>query len=267
MCIRDRCRNVSCTGAEPIALTNCLNFGNPEKPDVYYQLQQCINGMAEASEVFDSPIISGNVSLYNETRNEPIYPTPVIGAVGLTQDISRHCGIAFENEGDRVFLLGDDSIFGDPKDLAGSEYLSLVHGIVAGMPRIDIYKELAVQKVCRELISSNLIRSAHDCYDGGLAIALAESAIAGDLGFSGDFEIQGRWDAVLFGEAQSRIIVSLGQEKVSMFKTLCDRNKVNFCHLGDVTGVKFKINEIINLDMSLLHEKWSESLGSIGENS
>ena len=128
-------------------------------------------------------------------------------------------------------------------------------------------KEVAVQEMCRELISLNVIRSAHDCSDGGLAIALAESAIAGGLGFSGDFKIHGRWDAGLFGEAQSRIIVSLGQEKVSMFKTLCDRNKVNFCHLGDVTGGKFKINEIINLDMSLLHEKWSESLGSIGENS
>ena len=259
--VAEACRNVSCTGAKPIALTNCLNFGNPEKPDVYYQLQQCIKGLAEASEAFDSPIISGNVSLYNENRNEPIYPTPVIGAVGLTKNISLHCGIAFGNEGDRVFLLGDERVFGDPKDLAGSEYLSLVHGIVAGMPRIDIDMEVAVQEVCRELISLNVIRSAHDCSDGGLAVALAESAIAGGLGFSGDFKLQGRWDAGLFGEAQSRIIVSLGPEKVDKLKTLCDKKKVHFCSLGDVTVGKFIINNIINLDMNLLQEKWSDSLG------
>ena len=265
--VAEACRNVSCTGAKPIALTNCLNFGNPEKPDVYYQLQQCINGISEASEAFDSPIISGNVSLYNETRNEPIYPTPVIGAVGLTKNISRHCDIAFRNEGDRVFLLGDERVFGDPKDLAGSEYLSLVHGTVAGMPTIDIDLELAVQEVCRDLISLNVIKSAHDCSDGGLAVALAESAIAGDLGFSGNFKLQGRWDAGLFGEAQSRIIVSLGPEKVGTLKTMCDQRKVQFCSLGDVTLGKFMINNIIDLDMNLLQEKWSDSLEHIGRSS
>ena len=181
--------------------------------------------------------------------------------MGLTKNISLHCGIAFGNEGDRVFLLGDERVFGDPKDLAGSEYLSLVHGIVAGMPRIDIDMEVAVQEVCRELISLNVIRSAHDCSDGGLAVALAESAIAGGLGFSGDFKLQGRWDAGLFGEAQSRIIVSLDPEKVDILKTLCDKKKVHFCSLGDVTVGKFIINNIINLDMNLLQEKWSDSLG------
>ena len=172
--VAEACRNVSCTGAEPVALTDCLNFGNPERPDVYYQLEECIKGIARASEALDAPVVSGNVSLYNETQGVGIYPTPVIGAVGLLEDPGVHVGVAFQDSGDIDVLLGRSGVHGEASQLAGAEYLELVHGLVAGRPRIDLKLETAVQRTCRRLVSDRLVRSAHDCSDGGLAVALAE---------------------------------------------------------------------------------------------
>ena len=165
--VAEVCRNISCTGAKPLALTDCLNFGNPLRPDIYYQLEECIRGMALASETLDAPVVSGNVSLFNETQGQAVHPTPVVGALGLLEDAARAVGAGFPDEGLAVALLGPGPDSAVAQDLAGSEYLGVLHGLTAGQPGIDLDLERRVQKTCREGISRGLVRSAHDCSDGG----------------------------------------------------------------------------------------------------
>ena len=167
--VAEAARNVVCVGAEPIALTDCLNFGNPEKPEVYYQLEECIKGIAAACRTLDVPVVSGNVSLYNETRGQPVYPTPVVGMLGLIEDINKVCRIGFRDEGDVVAVLGGKK--GD-SGLGGSEYLEVMHNLVAGSPNLDLDLEKRVQETCLDMIRDGLIKSAHDCSLGGLAVAL-----------------------------------------------------------------------------------------------
>ena len=183
--VAEACRNISCTGAEPIALTDCLNFGNPEHPETYYQMEWCIRGMAKACRVLDVPVVSGNVSLYNETQGHAIYPTPIVGALGLFEDVKRHVGLGFQGPSHAVILLGASMVRGRARDLAGSEYLERLHNVVAGRPNIDLDLERRVQELCRRVIRDGIVASAHDCSDGGLAVALSESCIAGGVGFSG----------------------------------------------------------------------------------
>ncbi len=220
--VAEAARNVVCTGAQPIAATDCLNFGNPEKPEVYYQLEQAIRGMAAACEALGTPVISGNVSLYNETMGAAVYPTPVVGMLGLIEDVDRRCDAAFRTTGDVVMLLGQGGeVAGRAADLAGSEYLKLVHGVVAGRPAIDLGAEAAVQRCTLAAIRAGLLSSAHDCSDGGLAVALAECAAWGGLGLdAAGLPIDGRLDAALFGEAQSRIVVSLPPSGVDDLRRL-----------------------------------------------
>ena len=258
--VAEACRNVSCTGANPIALTNCLNFGNPEKPEVYYQLENCVRGMAHASEAFESPVISGNVSLYNETRDQAIYPTPVIGAVGLTENVGKNCDIGFKNEGDVVFLLGAESFQEPVSTLSGSEYLEVIHGKVAGNPTIDLEMEIKVQKTCRSLIGANLLNSAHDCSDGGLAVALAESCISGGLGLKASLPDVERWDVALFGERQSRIIVSFSPEHLERFDLICSENNVPSIQIGMVEARSFTIEGLVDLDVSKISDTWHNAL-------
>ncbi len=258
--VAEACRNVSCTGANPIALTNCLNFGNPEKPEVYYQLENCVRGMAHASEAFESPVISGNVSLYNETRDQAIYPTPVIGAVGLTENVVKNCNIGFKNEGDVVFLLGAESFQEPVSTLSGSEYLEVIHGKVAGNPTIDLEMEIKVQKACRSLIGANLLNSAHDCSDGGLAVALAESCISGGLGLKASLPDVERWDVALFGERQSRIIVSFSPEHLERFDLICSENNVPSIQIGTVEASSFTIEGLVDLDVSKVSDTWHNAL-------
>ncbi len=206
--VAEAARNVVCTGARPVAVTDCLNFGNPEKLEVYYTLEQCIRGISAACEAFSTPVVSGNVSLYNETAGRPVYPTPVIGMLGLIEDVSRHLKAAFVRPGSAVFLLG--AKLAQPAEaLAGSEFLEAVHGKVAGMPLVDLAAEVRLHDAILQANAEGLLLSAHDCSDGGLAVALAECAILGGNGFSGEPELTGRLDAALFGEAQGRIVVSL----------------------------------------------------------
>ena len=181
--VAEACRNLACVGAEPLALTDCLNFGNPEREDVSYQLEGCIEGMVRACEAFGIPVISGNVSLYNETRGVAVWPTPVVGALGLIENAEHRCGTAFTTAGSDVILLGASELSGDPSALAGSSYMELMHGMVAGVPSIDLDLEVRVQRLCRRAVRDGLLESAHDCADGGLAVALAESCIAGRIGF------------------------------------------------------------------------------------
>ena len=258
--VAEACRNVSCTGAQPIALTDCLNFGDPERPEIYYQLEECIKGIAQASKVMDAPVVSGNVSLYNETQGQGIYPTPVIGALGLLDDVTRHVGIGFSQPGDIVVLLGVSEVHGEPMALSGSEYLELAHGLVAGRPNIDLDLEAAVQRVCRLLISEGIAGSAHDCSDGGLAVTLAESCIVGGVGFQGDFSITGRWDAALFGENQSRIIVSIAPGKLEDLERICKAEGVPWVRLGTAGGDSMRIGGLVDLALAEMEEVWRYAL-------
>ena len=267
--VAEACRNVSCAGAEPIALTDCLNFGNPEKPETYYQLEQCILGMAEACRVLDVPVISGNVSLYNETQGVGIYPTPIIGCLGLLEDVRANVGMGFQQAGDLIVLLGASEPTGDAASLAGSECLEVIHGHVAGQPTLDIHAEAALQRACRRLIGDGTISSAHDCSEGGLAVALAESCIAGGLGvkcgtstaLDARLAASGaRWDAILFGEAQSRIVVSLSPERLSALESICAEEGVEWCELGTVSDSGFTVGSAIDLPLSELEGAWRNAL-------
>ena len=254
--VAEACRNISCTGSEPIALTNCLNFGNPEKPEVYFQLENCVKGMANASKAFSSPVISGNVSLYNETQNSPIFPTPVVGAVGLTENVDRHVDISFKGDGDVVLLLGSSEVTADVQYLSGSEYLDVFHDLVAGQPSIDLDKEVAVQTLCRNLIKHDLVKSAHDCSEGGLAITLAESCIKGGIGFIGAFELGSRWDAQLFGEQQSRIVISVQEDNVTKVLGLCSDAGVEVSNLGMTGGEKFWVDGLLDISLDEISKAW-----------
>ncbi len=260
--VAEACRNVSCTGALPIALTDCLNFGNPERPEIYAQLEKAIEGIAEASRRFDAPVISGNVSLYNESRRAAIYPTPVVGALGITENVRAHATVAFKNEGDVIALLGRDSLYSDGSGLGGSEYLELIHGQVAGRPSIDLDLETAVQRVCRKLVSSGIANSTHDCSDGGLAVAIAECSIAGGLGAEITAPITGRWDAALFGEGQSRIIVTLPADRLPDLSEISAAEGVPWLNLGTVSGNNLTIGDILSVQVSQLSEVHANALGN-----
>ena len=225
--VAEAARNLSCVGAEPLAVTDNLNFGSPEKPIGYWQLAESCRGIAEACRELGTPVTGGNVSLYNETldaegKPESIYPTPVIGMVGLIPDLTKICGQGWQQAGDLIYLLGnltseDSKENGDLTTnvtLGGSEYLATIYGIVAGKPpRVNLDLERRVQAVCRVGIRNGWVRSAHDCAEGGIAIALSESCIAAKLGadinLNLDLQNVKRWDEILFGERGNTILVSV----------------------------------------------------------
>ena len=256
--VAEACRNLSVTGAKPLALTDCLNFGNPENPEIYYQLEQCIKGISYASNAFSAPVISGNVSLYNESYGENIYPTPVLGALGILEDSKKYVTSQFIEEGDQVILLGFDELL--PGGFAGSEYMANIHGLIAGKPKIDLDLEVKIQSICRKLIDKEIINSAHDCSEGGLAIALAESSILSKIGFIGDFEFSGRWDEILFGELQSRIVVSVKPNKLKEFTSVCSADEIKWIALGHTGGNSFEINNLINIPIKQLRSIWDQGL-------
>ena len=258
--VAEVCRNLSCSGALPLAVTDCLNFGSPERPDVYHQLEQCIQGIAEACRVLEVPVVSGNVSLYNESRGQAIFPTPVVGGLGLLEDSSKATRSAFAVEGLVVGLLGAGTSEVESHDLAGSEYLQWVHGRVEGSPRIDIDLEKRVHQVCRSAIGQGLLASAHDCSEGGLAVALAECSIQGDVGFVGDFSIADRWDVILFGEQQSRIIVSLPKEHWDALSRLASGSAVPIVRLGYTGGDRFQLTDQMDLPVSQIADVWNNGL-------
>ena len=258
--VAEVCRNLSCSGALPLAVTDCLNFGNPERPDVYHQLEQCIQGIAEACRVLEVPVVSGNVSLYNESRGQAIFPTPVGGGLGLLEDAAKATRSAFAAEGLVVGLLGADTLGIEVNDLAGSEYLQRVHGRVEGSPKIDIDLEKQVQQVCRDAIEQGLITSAHDCSEGGLAVALAECSIQGGMGFTGEFSVADRWDVTLFGERQSRIVVGLSEDRWDALVSLAASSGVPAIKLGYTGGGRFRFNGQVDLSVSEISSVWNNGL-------
>ena len=260
MAVAEACRNLVCTGARPIALTDCLNFGDPDRPEVAYQLKECVRGMIQACQALGVPVVSGNVSLYNETRGKPIHPTPVVGALGILEEMDHHCRSAFQEEEDVVLLLGLSQVHGDAAAMAGSEYLEVMHGLVAGQPSLDLALEVKVQRCCLRLIQEGLLHSAHDCSEGGLAVAMAESAIQGKRGLQGSFTPTGRWDAALFCETPSRIVVSISESNLERAEKLCQEEKVPYMVLGMVGGDRFIIPGIVDLPLEALDDAWRHGL-------
>jgi len=270
--VAEAARNLVCSGAEPLAITDCLNFGNPERADVYYQLKECIKGMARACRELKIPVISGNVSLYNETKGEAIYPTPVVGMLGVVEDINRHCTMSFKNEGDLVFLLGGPSPLTSSSQLsargysglAGSEYLELVHGLVKGRPTIDLDMERRVQRCCLGTIKQGLLKSAHDCAEGGLAVAVAESCITGDIGFKGEgWKVKERLDAAFFGEHQSRIVVSISGDSAVKLNRIARRWQVPLTLLGKLGGKRLVVEGYIDLPLAKVERAWLDGLNQL----
>ncbi len=260
LAVAEAARNLSCAGAEPRGVTDCLNFGNPEKPEAFWQFRRAVEGLAAACDAFGTPVVSGNVSFYNETPASAIHPTPTVGMVGILDDVERRCLSMFQNEGDHLLLLGPLAPSGDaPLDgIGGSEYLSVIHNLEVGRPpRLDVERERAVQATLRRLIKAGLLRSAHDCSEGGLAVALVESAVRGGWGatvhlpmITGEAspeEDAARATAVsatwqLFAEAQSRVLVSVAPDHLEAVERILREAGVPFAALGTVGGENITVS-------------------------
>lgn len=272
--VAEAARNIVCTGAKPLAITNCLNFGNPTKPAVFWQFRKCIEGMAEACRVLETPVTGGNVSFYNENPKGAIDPTPMVGMLGLLEDVDFYCTPAFKNEGDLIILLGE---YGE--GLGGSEYLKLIHSLKVGdSPSINLEKEKRVQRTCLEAIRAGLLNSAHDCSEGGLAVALAEccfSHCGHKLGAAiqlstsppspADFPSSSiRSDALLFGESQSRIVISCSCQDFGELENIIRKNKVPFLKLGEIRKnrliIKRDEDTLLDIGIDELEEEWEEGL-------
>ncbi len=236
--VAEAARNVVCAGGRPVAVTNCLNFGNPYKPEVYWVFKEAVGGMGDACRAFDTPVTGGNVSFYNENPEGAVFPTPTIGMLGLLEDLDLHTTADFKEAGDVVFLLTPEA-WTHRDDLGGSEYLAFVHGVTAGdAPHFDLAEEQAVQEAMQALIRAGLVQSAHDVSDGGLAVCLAESVIFSDgLGVTASLEGKDvRRDAVLFGEAQSRIVFTARPEAAEAVRDVLEGFAVRATRLGTVTA-------------------------------
>jgi phosphoribosylformylglycinamidine synthase subunit PurL len=252
-------------GAEPVAVTDCLNFGSPEKPDGYYQLAKCIEGMSEACEVLGTPVVSGNVSLYNETDRGPIYPTPTVGMVGILEDVNRHATPAFKREGDMVVVIGS----GSPLTLAGSDYLQIVHGRVAGKPpNSDLISEKEVADLLCSMVRSGLVDTVHDISGGGEIVAVTEMALAGGVGIEytdGEFERKiagqggGRTDVALFGEEFGAFVVAVPWERWAAFQAAVPGN-IGYDQIGTVGGDRLTIPGLIDLGLDELRKAYDGDL-------
>jgi phosphoribosylformylglycinamidine synthase subunit PurL len=250
-------RNLSCKGAIPMAITDNLNFGNPGKEEIFWQLEESVKGISEACEAFDIPVISGNVSLNNESNGEAIYPSPIIGMAGIIEDYNQVCTMPFKNDGDLVVLLGESK-----EELGGTEYLKVIHNLEQGLPpQLDLSLEKAVQDVCRESIQAGIISSAHDCSDGGLAVTLAECCITGNKGLKVDIETDKiRNDAFLFGETQSRIVVSLSENHLDNLQAIANKYEIPIQVLGKIEGNSLKISNLLDLEIKQLETAWESNI-------
>jgi phosphoribosylformylglycinamidine synthase II len=263
--VAEAARNVVCVGAQPIAITNCLNFASPERPEVMWAFSEVIDGIAEACRAFNTPVVSGNVSFYNETEGRGVLPTPVIGMVGLMEDVKRVIQPGFKNAGDFIALLGATH-----DDLSISEYASVcgVQSEAARVPTLDLEAELAVQTACLRAAEAGVLRSAHDCADGGLAIALAEccfsslnrEVLGADIDITGDYDLATR----LFSETPSRIIISFDESALGDIEEIVAAASCPMTLLGSVGDNRLRIEsdgeEVIQVDVAELESAWRSSL-------
>jgi phosphoribosylformylglycinamidine synthase len=256
--VAETARNVSCVGGQPLAVTDCLNFGNPERPEIMWQFEQACLGIADACNALGTPVVSGNVSLYNETEGKAVFPTPMIGMVGLMDDCAAHAGSGFAAEGDRVAIVGGAGA----GHLGGSEYLKVVHGLVAGAPPpLDFAREKAVQKAVRECVRAGAVRAAHDCSDGGLAAALAEMCFGRGLGCRVSVRPgKLRPDALLFGEDASRIVISFAPAQREKVESICRAAGAELLALGAVGGDALEIEGLLVAPVAELREAWRSAI-------
>jgi phosphoribosylformylglycinamidine synthase len=243
LAVAEAARNVACVGAHPIGVTNCLNFGNPEKPDVMWQFVRAVEGMGDACRALGIPITGGNVSLYNETDGRAVLPTPVIGVVGLIDDARSVVRRTFQQSGDAVLLLGDGHA-----ELGGSEYLQVAHRLTCGVPpALDLAREAALQRILVDGIAGGLIRSAHDCSEGGIAVTLAECCFETGVGVDVQLPpvasgaVSFNDIATLFGESASRAVVSTAAENVDLILALAQAAEVPARRIGTVGGDRIRI--------------------------
>jgi phosphoribosylformylglycinamidine synthase II len=253
-------RNIVCSGGEPLAITDNLNFGNPEKEEIFWQLEKAADGISEACRQLDTPVIGGNVSLYNENAKGAIYPTPVIGMVGLVHDLDHITTQGFKNEGDIILLLGDTKA-----ELGGSEFQYVIHKVTEGRPpSLDLKVEKILQNTVLSAIQKGLVTSAHDLSEGGLAVGLAESCISGSLGAEVDFATDLRDDISLFSESQSRIILSVSVDKADELQKWIAEQGVPYQVLGMVKGkdLTIKINgkQAIQSPVDHLQKVWKDAI-------
>lgn len=258
--VSEAARNIVCSGAEPLAVTDNLNYGSPEKPEIFWQLERSVDGMAEACRVLDTPVIGGNVSLYNENAKGAIYPTPVIGMVGLVHDIDHITTQAFKREGDVIILLGETKA-----ELGGSEFQYVVHGVTEGRPpQLDLQTEKTLHKTVLGAIQKGLVASAHDLSEGGLALALAESCISGGIGAEVNFATELRSDIALFSESQSRILLTATPDKAEALQAWVTEQGVPFQKLGVVKGSELKVQvnaqQAIQSSVQQLEKVWKDAI-------
>jgi len=260
--VSEAARNIVCSGGEPIAITNCLNFGNPYNPEVYWQFVQAIKGIGEACKKFNTPVTGGNVSFYNQSSFEgPVFPTPVIGMLGIVKDKNKIMTLDFKNAGDLIYLIGECR-----DDINSSEYLYSWHKVKGSpAPYFELSEEYEVQFAVKELIEKGLVESAHDCSDGGLFTTLSESAMEGNLGFDIDSDSNIRKDAFLFGEGQSRIVVTVKPENEDAFAELMLNSNAEFSFLGVVDGNEMIVDGESYGGVGELKEKYDSAIGKIVE--
>ena len=252
--VAEAARNIICSGAKPLAITDGLNFASPERPESFWQFRESVIGISEACRELDTPVISGNVSLYNETEEGSIYPTPIIGMVGVLEDVDKVCTMDFKSEGDNIILLGKNT-----DEIGGSEYLSRIHGLEKGeVPFINFALETKLQNIVLESIEKGLVQSAHDISEGGLAIALAKSAINGRLGAKVNINSSMRKDLLLFSEGQSRFILTIKDEDMDEFIREIDKLELPYEILGKVTGDKLEISVNNDLVVDLTNDEMEE---------
>ena len=258
--VAEAARNIIATGAEPLAVTDCLNFANPDRPEVYWQLEEAVAGLAQACRTLEVPIVSGNVSLYNESAGtDGIYPTPVVGMIGRIEDYAHRLQAGFKNEGDFILLIGSSQ-----NDLGGSEYLKVEHGLVAGRPpALDLMRERAVGKLILTAARAGHLRSAHDCSDGGLLVALAECCLLGGIGMRGPavtLEPPLRLDAAFFGESPSRFIVSAPSRAMPELQSLARRHHIEISLLGMAGGDTLELEGQVKVSLADMRQAWEGGL-------
>ncbi|MBM4170498.1 MAG: phosphoribosylformylglycinamidine synthase subunit PurL [Ignavibacteria bacterium] len=259
--VAESARNVVCTGGVPLAITNCLNFGNPYKPEIYWTFKQAVEGMGEACRFFHTPVTGGNVSFYNESQDAAVYPTPVIGMVGLIESLDHITTAEFKKEGDLIYQLGVDY-----EEIGGSEYLSIEHNLVTGdIPKIDLQAEKDLHSLLLELIRNNFINSAHDVSDGGVLTALAECCIMNRekmIGATVHLPIKSREDFTFFSESQSRVLVSVNPENQEKFEQLTSKSFTPYKLLGKIGGKELTINDNYCFSLEELENLYFNSIAS-----